>query len=789
MSSSRKNVASLFNNKLSWVAALLLAIVVGLAARHYPPASRAAQDPPARAAAAASVIGFIDKLQDGGQSIAVTGWALSPDGVRDVALVLNGQTRIALRTGIGRPDVAGVHGGIPDAARSGFEGTAAISPRPAGILRLDVEVTDKKGRSAILASRTLAPPAFRQSWAGLAEQRPLARDDIFYFLMATSNVAGGDANGIAATFRPYESDTVKVGMRVQILYLRTTKGPKEDYAFDPDFSPAHKCGERTIAEDNLNSVIRYAVEQRLPVLFTLNGGFWADAACDAPQWDVNDFLEQDPANDQWNEKGEVMPDDYLKNQAGSINSPELGRGLTFNYYADKNHRYKKRNLMQAAALIKEFARQHPDLFVGIALDPDVYMNPFYEGKQWYDYNPGTLRQFRDWLRSAGPYEDGGGTGKRGALAQYRRKKPLSLDEINALSGRNFRRWDEVDPPREFPVRGKQFWKDPWVQEWEHFRRHLVAQHYSQLSEWLGEAGFRKSFVFSSQGFMAPGPLIDPFPVNLDSPAKNYDTGGMSIEGSVPANGHLGAILYGASAINQIRMEGTASLFAAFRQFDPGWAVVEYNTADLLDRGRPADFAAGYKSLRDIANYGARFVSPMAWNGSPGNMAGKPGFISYTSLRLSPLEEAITNFMIRRANLPRSARLWTFGASVHADADGWNTDPQTTLRTEPGALTVVSKSAQGGWLDSPGELAFRDYRALVLQTDALPDTRITISAQQADGRWTTLVSQMPLSSAPNTPAGRVLPLPATETQFDRLRIAWNANGQPQFTIRQVALYPR
>jgi hypothetical protein len=794
MSLFRIYAAALSKKKLVLVGVMIAVLTVGLGTRHYRSASLAERQkaaPAAAAPAAASVIGFIDTLKDGGQTIAISGWAVSRDGIRDATLILNGQTRIALRTGIGRPDVAAVHAQFPNAANSGFEGTATLEPRPAGVIRLEVEVTDGKGRKAILASRSLAPTDFRETWAAMAGQRPQVRDDVFYFLMATSNVAGGDAEGIASTFRPYESNTVKVGMRVQILYLRTTKGPAADYAFDADFSRLHKCGERTIAEDSLNSVIQYAVAQRLPVLFTLNGGFWADAACDAPQWDVNDFLEQDPQNDQWNEKGEVMPDDYLKNQAGSIDSPELGRGLTFNFYAEKNRRYKKRNLMQAAALIRDFSLKYPELFVGIALDPDVYLNPFYEGKQWYDYNPGTIRQFQEWLRGAGPYE-AGGSGRRGPLAQYRRKNPLRLEEVNALSGRKFQRWEDVDPPREFPVRMTQFWKDPWVQEWEHFRRHLVAQHYNELSQWLGEAGFAKSFIFSSQGFMAPGPLIDPFPVYLNSPAKNYDTGGMSIEGSVPVNGHLGAILYGASAINQIRMEGAPSLFATFRQFDPDWAVVEYNTADLLEPARLADFGTAYKSLRDIANYGGRFVSPMAWNGSPGTVAGQPGFISYTSLRESPLEDAIKNFMISHANLPRRARLWTFGASAHAEPDGWTGGPGTTIGTAPGALTVRSNSPDGGSIESPGELAFRprDYRALVLQTDAPPDTtRIAVHGQEADGKWVALIPQQTLSSAPSTRAGRLLEIPMTEAQFVRLRIAWAGNNPPAFAIRQIALYPR
>jgi hypothetical protein len=775
-----------------FVVAGALAAVIGVSvATLFYAARESSPEPKVEVAAVPSAIGFIDRLVDDGHTIEVSGWALSAHGIREATLVLNGNSRHALRTGVSRPDVARVHPHQPFAANSGFEGTVAFTERPTGPVTVELVLTDNKGQSARLASRTLAPAGFRETWQGLLGQRPAKPDDVFYLLMATSNVAGGDADGIDTTFRPYESDTVKVGMRVQILYMRTTKGPAHDYAFDPDFSPEHKCGDRTIAEDSLNSVIRYSIARRLPVLFTLNAGFWADAACDAPQWDVNDYLEQDVSNNQWNEKGKVMADDYLKSQPGSIESPELGRGLTFNFHAKKNRLYKKRNLMQAAAVIRKFATAHPDLFVGIALDPDLYMNPFFEGKQWYDYNPGTIRQFREWLRGVGAYEAGGPASQPGPLAAYRRKKPLQLDEVNELSGRKFKGWGEVDPPRQFPVRINKFWEDPWVREWEHFRRHVVDLHYDELSQWLREAGFPKRFVFSSQGFMAPGPLIQPFPIRLDSPAKNYDTGGVSVEGAVPAHGHLGAILYAASAMNQIPMEGERSLFATFRQFDPGWAVVEYNTADLLQPGRLADFDAAYQSLRDLSNYGARFVSPMAWNGSPGTTAGTSDFIGYTALRETPLEDAIRHFMISRANLPRQARLWTFGTSTHADADGWTGAQGTAISTSEGKLMPKPAAGDAGAIESPGELDFdcRDYGSLIIHTDAPPDTtRIGVEARQADGKWVALVPEQLLSEAPDTPAGRVLALPDLQQEFVRLRITWQGAG-PSLGIQHIALYPR
>ena len=122
----------------------------------------------------------------------------------------------------------------------------------------------------------------------------------------SSGVAAGGAADIAATYRPYLSRTMRVGLSVPILYLRTTTGARGDWTFDPDFDVAHKCKDRPVAEDALNGVIAFAVANDLPVQFILNGGIWADASCDIPEWDVNDHLEQDAANCQWTQDNEVL---------------------------------------------------------------------------------------------------------------------------------------------------------------------------------------------------------------------------------------------------------------------------------------------------------------------------------------------------------------------------------------------------------------------------------------------------------------------------------------------------
>ena len=134
-----------------------------------------------------------------------------------------------------------------------------------------------------------------------------------------------------------------------------------------------------------------------------------------------------------------MPDTALSNLPGSVDSPELGRSISLNVYMEKPRFYKKRNLQAACRIINAFREKHPSLFIGVNLDADVYMNPFFpklENPQWYDYNPQTLRQFRHWLRGDGPYA---GNAEDGIpdLSSYRRKKCLTLARVSKLAKKKF----------------------------------------------------------------------------------------------------------------------------------------------------------------------------------------------------------------------------------------------------------------------------------------------------------------------------------------------------------------
>jgi len=796
----------------------LLVVALAIAATEFyalsshrpgPPADVPAAGAPQNVAAAADAakalsavpIGWVDSpagdlIQDTG--VNMRGWALDRAGIRHVEVRVDGKPYEA-RYGLPRPDVASLRPGYPDASNGGFE----FQHDFAGISLIRHEITvvavANDGRESVLARRSLVPPAAMRRASSLLDTRPALAAHPFTYLMMTSGIAAGGANEIDVQYKGYLSRTQRVGMSVPVLYLRTTRGEADDWQFDPAFDLSRKCRDRPVAEDNLAGVIRFAVEHRLPAQFILNGGIWADASCDTPQWDVNDHLEQDIANCQWTSENEVFPDDYLKNLPGSTNSPELGRTLTYNVYASKVRHYRRRNLQAAARLIADFARDHPDLFVGVALDADSYMNPFFMQRgvfKIFDYNPGMLKQFRHWLRGDGPYA---GKPERGApdLAAYRRDRPLSLAEVNRIARKKWTAWDQVDPPRAFPgapgqpmIAGQPaVWDDPWYQEWQVFRQHVIGLHYDELSQWAREAGIPKERIFSAQGFIAPDADAKPFAVRIKSRGQNYDTSGVSVEGAIPRDGHLGAIIYGEAAQNHVRMEELHSLFATFARMDPGWAVVEYNSTDLKRPKVQPVYAQAYRSFRDMFNYGASEISVMAWNGWNGLFASDPAYVPYTSWRNTPAEDAMRDFLVTHADVPRGAQLWTFGSAGHADDDGWIAEDGT--REGQHGYLALAPSHGGVTLRSPGDLVVRprgiDLVALDFGDGPKPARATVYARADATAEW-----RMVGASGNTSRIALDWPTPWTSanTIIVQLKIALSfAADVPDARLERVTLHPK
>ena len=94
---------------------------------------------------------------------------------------------------------------------------------------------------------------------------------------------------------------------------------------------------------------------------------------------------------------------------------------------------------------------------------------------------------------------------------------------------------------------------------------------------------------------------------------------------------------------------------------------------------------------------------MAWNGSNGLYAGQPGYVAYTAWRNTPGEGALVDFLVDHADLPRGARLWTFGTARHVDDDGWSLD-RGRLVAGRGFVDLAVDAAD--MLMSPGDQVLR-----------------------------------------------------------------------------------
>ncbi len=744
-------------------------------------------------------LGYIDQPALGVElenhtELIVAGWGLDPDGVNRIEININDVIFVDARLGIKRVDVQQAYPDIEGSLYAGFQATIPLHEWERGIYNLQVKIYDNNGNVTVLRKQQFSL-AGKSVWTSLLKLRPALAARKFHLAIATSNVSNGGSNEIKQEYERFESDTIKVAFRVPLLYMRSTLGENHDWNFDPNFDVETVVNRKVVAEDSLNGILEQAKKDHLPVLITLNGGIWSDASSTAPKWDLLDHLEEDDLNVQWNEDGKAMPDDYLSSLPGSMAHPQLARALTMSYYAEEVRNYKRRNLQQAGALVHEFAKQHPELLVGVNLDPDVYLNPFFHGKQWYDYNPQAIRQFSEWIAGMGIYAE------NGELHDYRLQPSLTLSELNILSNNHFSSWDQVQPPKPTNFsRLNPYWENDYVHIWQKFRRHLVDMHYDDLSVWLTDTGLSSDSIFSSQGFAHNmDPKVDVFPVYVNDPAINHDTGGVSIEGSKPIAGHIGTIFYGWSAKNEVIVNTGDSLYAAIRKFDRNWGVSEFNQAFLEYPDKLPSYNISYDAIRDMFNFGAKFISPMAWNGWNGIFQGEPGFQAYTSYRNTPMEQAMRDFMISHADVPHGAILWTFGSQRYATNDGWSIDNAFELQPGRGKLTISPvRETKEIVLESPDgqvlEASLFDLLVIGFHEKVQLSGTVTLQFKEnKDDKWADVIAPVNIDTMQKNDAGWLVPLIWDKTVPElasAMRIILKTNSMllKPLLLDHIALYP-
>jgi len=621
-----------------------------------------------------------DKIMPPGK-IELRAWLADEDGIRSA--------RVETETGAPLGQMTLIHGNRPlaDLSDPRFKHVKAgdaplkkgdlyglhvpFTAIPPGLQRLQVRVEDRVGNVAVLPGPLVLDK-------NLADKQacPGQKLRVFY--------PGGDVN-FRDNFRQLQElrgmaqgGCVEIGFRGRVEYMRTTNGKPFDYAFAPDFPESlRKRNGKEMTGESLGELLRTSLYLRAPVMITLDGGVWADAKFAAPDLDIVDMLEQDERTVQWNQFGKSEPDDALKNLAGATESPELARMMSLNCYNRRFLDYKKRNLQAAVREIVKFNQAHPENFVMINLDPDEYINPWFYLTQWYDYNPDTLRQYREWLFHLGPYADGG------KLAFSRHEPALTLDEASRLAKQSWKEFGAVEPPRKAID-----YSDPWQQLWTQFKRHLVARHYDDLAAWAVEAGLPKERIYTSQTFIQPDVAV-----SISDTANGWtDQAGVSIEGAKPRQGHLGAILYGPASRNEGKPRSGSSLIDNIRRVDPEWGMVEFHPATIAFPEKLPSHTESYATMQALINGGAHFLSPM-WGSYAGDRVVHPNnFKAYDVMEGSAFEYQFVWWLRAMQAWPAGSLYYPFGNASVKSTDGWTAAAGTHLESSYGELRLTGEGA-------------------------------------------------------------------------------------------------
>jgi hypothetical protein len=353
------------------------------------------------------------------------------------------------------------------------------------------------------------------------------------------NILGGDAysgNGF-----------VKIGRSVSCWYTNTLF---ENGSYDP-----------TILIHTLN----LSTISNTPVLFHMNGGNWGQAGSQHPEILA---MRQNKSNCQWDQENVCHPIKY--------NPGPNDRFWSFWPNSDWE-RFRERNIKQALEVIYNWWQNNPDLLVGFSTDSEIHLNyntfeKTNEGgyKSYFDYNPGTIQQYREW-----------------AQANW------TLEDFNKRCGKNFDSWSKVDAPRnEDGVVGQK--GNAWWETWTDFRVWHVKEAARRQCKWISDSGFPRAMIWNHQILSEPGDnsaryqRCDP----LETAVNNYCKVGVTRYGWIsPQIWHS----LGDLALN----DGSGDKI-------PSWGIFEWNL------WTQHEYWAYREMLNCIYQYGGHVICPNEW---------------------------------------------------------------------------------------------------------------------------------------------------------------------------------
>ena len=407
---------------------------------------------------------------------------------------------------------------------------------------------------------------------------------------------------------------VRVGLHVVLAYIATTTDePPFDYVVDNAFEP-------------LIPRLKYAVENKVPLAFTVGGGPWFDnggAGRVFKDWRRNCMWYGD---NRVQAGLEVNVDGNLAELEKGIspNHPGSAQGeiyLTLSRYNRLFQEVRKRNRRTAMRVIAKFHREHPQLFAGVTVDGELEQN-WLNAELVTDYNPFAILEFHDWVRGQGMYGGDGELAGQGYVDAARYGHGVvGLRNFNSDFGTDFATWklkycsdDEFakadgnfkhrfpvgvianpggfDPPRE-NLRERTFLSPgqkagSFEQLWNLFRASLVYHEYSQCAKDAFEAGIPREKIYTHS---IPGHLAETsVDTNYIDPDRYWRS---AIPPWMAVNEHscLGIDLYG---------DQTSWVPRYVARWSPGnWAVPECH----------------FDSAREYVVYwqaGMRLATPLVW---------------------------------------------------------------------------------------------------------------------------------------------------------------------------------
>jgi hypothetical protein len=188
------------------------------------------------------------------------------------------------------------------------------------------------------------------------------------------------------------------------------------------------------------------------------------------------------------------------------------------------------------------------------------------------------------------------------------------------------------------------------------------------------------------------------------------------------------------------------------------------------------------------NNGASEISAMAWNGSNGISVGQPGYVPYTAWRNTPAEDAMRDFLVTHADVPRGALLWTFGSARYADNDGWSAEAGTAQAHN--AYLELGTNSGTVKLRSPDDLVVRprtiDFASLDFGDGAKPARATLLARVDGSNEWREV--------AASADASRIaIRWPAQWTKDDTIVVQLAidlafADGAGRARLGRVMLYP-